>query len=159
MKRSCRLLVVTLVLLQGFFQAAQAQWNQNTGTGPFDYATVGNWSGGVVNNWFPTNPATGINVTFSSDLTISSQLTYGWPGTVSFTNRSDSATARTLKLTGNIIKTNTAAGSVLSASNELHQMAETLSVVSRFVSGQCPGVPAHAGWGLCAMPQRAEILS
>lgn len=105
---ACRaaLCVSLATLLALFTHPCQAQvstgWNQVSGT--FDYADTDNWVGGVINGiWDSSLTVTGTqNITFASDVLISSGWRFGHTGNSTLTLRGTGAD-RTVTLGGDII--------------------------------------------------------
>lgn len=83
--------------------AAQSTGFNQTGAGPFDYNTSGNWVGGTINGiWDPTLALTSAqSVTFGADTTLSTGLNLSYAGNFALT-LTGSGAARTLTLGGDI---------------------------------------------------------
>jgi len=99
--RTIQQLVSAELLLLLVAAPAAAQWNQNASTGPFFYTDPANWVGGTINNTFSSNWTSGMNVSWDADYTMSGGINMSATGGLDVTFRSDSATARTIKMAGN----------------------------------------------------------
>ena len=131
--RFARLALVGLMFSSAW--TLQAQWQQNATTGPSDYNDPANWYGGVVNNLFTNDPLTGLEITFSQPTTLSGTLTMAWPGKANVTFRSDSATPRTITLTGGFVKTNNTGG-IVTVGTVANPLVLDLNGATRQLGGQ-----------------------
>ena len=95
-------LVLGIILLVQPAHAQTTGFNQ-PGAGPHDYDTSGNWVGGTINGiWDSTLTLTAAQVvTFDSDLSLGTGLTFNYTGNFALNLRGD-GTDRTITLGGNI---------------------------------------------------------
>jgi autotransporter-associated beta strand protein len=92
----------------------RAQWNQNSGVGPYIYTDPANWVGGIINNVI-TNPApiSGLTLVFTNDFILTNGIVMGFSGTSNVIFQSDSATPRMLSISlGNFLRTNQSGGTI-----------------------------------------------
>ena len=84
-------------------QAATTGFNQ-TGAGPYDYNTAGNWVGSTINGTWDASLAltAGQTVTFDADTALTTALAFNYAGNYALTLDSSSTTTRTITLGGNI---------------------------------------------------------
>ena len=113
--------------------AAFADWSQNASVGPFVYTNPANWSAATVNNIFGTNPTTELNVTFAADHIMSGAVTLSYAGSQNVIFRSDSATPRTVTLSGNWLKT--AGGGVITLGTVANPLILDLNGATRTFAG------------------------
>jgi hypothetical protein len=139
MKRPNFALSLAALFAGGAFTVpVSAQWSQNGSVGPYDYASSANWVGGTINNLFASMPASGLNITFGGDFTFSSPVIMGWSGNPNVTFRSDSATPRTLKLTGDFVRTNFTGG-IITIGTVANPLVLDLNGATRQIGGPVSG--------------------
>ena len=80
---------------------AGAQFTQ-TGAGPFDYNTTGNWTGSTINGVFSQTPVAVQHVTFATDTTLTTGLTFSLGGTSPSLTLRANGTDRTVTLGGDV---------------------------------------------------------
>lgn len=105
-------MLAAAALVAGGAAPLGAAWSQNGTAGPFLYTDTANWAGGTIDNTFSSDPTTNLNVTWSSDYTVSSGINLSYASGSSITFRSDSSTARTLVMNGNWIRSGSGGGTI-----------------------------------------------
>ena len=100
-----KLIVCGIALsLTAEIHAATTGFNQ-TGAGPYDYNTAGNWVSGTINGTWDTSltlVGPSQTVTFAANTTLSTALGFSYSGNYPLTLDSSSATAETITLGGDI---------------------------------------------------------
>jgi fibronectin-binding autotransporter adhesin len=93
-----------------------AQFTQ-TGAGPFDYNTSGNWSGGIINGIFSETPTTAQQVTFATNTALTTGLTFSLGGSSTSITLLGNGSNVALTLAGDISVSGTASGITLGAAS------------------------------------------
>jgi len=105
--------VITALTLGSALLPAQAQWNQNSGVGPYTYTDPANWVGGIINNVLTNPPISGLTLQFTNDFILTNGVLINFPGSSNVIFQSDSATPRTLHISlGNFLRTNNNGGTI-----------------------------------------------
>ncbi len=114
-----RLLVrlhVVACLSAGLLTPALAQFLQ-TGAGPFDYNTTTNWTGGTINGVFSQTPAASQTVTFATNTSLSTGLTFNLGGSAKALTLRGTGTNVALTLGGDISVSGTTSAITLGAAS------------------------------------------
>lgn len=109
--------MVALLTGFGLVPLTVAQFSQ-TGAGPFDYNTTGNWTSGLINGVFSQTPSgASQQVTFATDTTLSTGLTFSLGGSSKSLTVLGSGANHTLTLGGDISVSGTTSGITLGAAS------------------------------------------
>jgi hypothetical protein len=121
------------IAIHSSLHAASTGFKQ-TGAGPWDYNTAGNWVSGINGIWNnDLTLAAAQNVTFAADTTLTTGLTFNYGGNFALSLYSTNTTARTLTLGGDV-SMNTGSAQTVTLGNSTSNLNVNLGGVTRTFS-------------------------